>query len=169
MRIILMGQAPFAAKTVSLYFNYLFSMGIDAIIESVDLIKAGKAPGIPQDENLATYEPTCDDGVAQIDWSKPGTEIYNLVRGCDPQPGAYCFWNDQKIKFYGCKYLASPVDASLGEVTEVTDGSIKISTGAGILEVSRVRTSDLGKVKVKDFVEKSGIRKSDKFQYKEGT
>ena len=153
--------------TGSLYFNHLFPMGIDAIIESVDLIKAGKAPRIPQDESLATYEPPCDERVAQIDWSKPGTEIYNLVRGCDPQPGAYSFWNDQKIKFYGCSYLKSAVDADPGEVTEVSEKSIKISTGDGILEVSKVRTSDMGKVKVEEFIQKSGIRKGNKFQYKE--
>src|SRR4030043_1367661 len=49
--------------TGSLYFNKLFSMGIEAIVEAVDLIKKGKAPRIPQDESQATYEPPCDDRV----------------------------------------------------------------------------------------------------------
>src|SRR3989304_7464251 len=47
--------------TGSLYFNTLFPMGIDAIVEAVELIKTGKAPRIPQDESRATYEPPCDD------------------------------------------------------------------------------------------------------------
>ena len=75
--------------TGSLYFNYLFPMGVDAILESIDLIKAGNAPRILQDEAGATYEPPCDDQVAGIDWNKPPNELYNLVRGCDPQPGAF--------------------------------------------------------------------------------
>ena len=36
--------------TGSLYFNQLFPMGIEAIAESVDLVKQGKAPSIVQDE-----------------------------------------------------------------------------------------------------------------------
>ena len=39
----------------SVYFNKLFPMGIDAITESVELIKTGKAPRVPQDESKATY------------------------------------------------------------------------------------------------------------------
>jgi methionyl-tRNA formyltransferase len=75
--------------TGSLYFNVLFPMGIEAIVEAVELIKKGKALRIPQDESKATYEPPCDDRVASIDFEKPIQDVYNLIRGCDPQPGAY--------------------------------------------------------------------------------
>ncbi len=153
--------------TGSLYFNHLFPMGIDAIIESVELIKKDKAPRIPQDESQATYEPPCDDRVAQINWSKNGSEIYNLVRGCDPQPGGYSYWNDQKIRFYGCKFVDGSTDVEAGRVIDVTGEYLKISTGDGILEVTRVRAPDLGKVKIEDFIEKSGIKKGDKFESRE--
>jgi len=49
--------------TGSIYFNQLFPMGIDAIVEAVDLIKSGRAPKISQDHSLATYEPPCDAGL----------------------------------------------------------------------------------------------------------
>ena len=75
--------------TGSLYFNHLFPMGVEAIIESIDLVKEGSAPKIPQNEADATYELPCDDRVAGIDWNRPAQELYNLVRGCDPQPGAF--------------------------------------------------------------------------------
>jgi methionyl-tRNA formyltransferase len=63
--------------TGTLYFNKLFPMGIEAIVEAVELIKAGDAPKIKQDESLATYEPPCDETYAGIDWSKtpPGQII----------------------------------------------------------------------------------------------
>ena len=67
--------------TGSIYFNKLFPMGIDALVEAVALIKAGRAPKIPQDHALATYEPPCDDRYAEIDWSKPAQEVYDLVPG----------------------------------------------------------------------------------------
>jgi methionyl-tRNA formyltransferase len=72
----------------SLYFNHLFPLGVEAILKAIALIKEGKAPRIPQDEARATYEPPCDDRVARIDWDWPAQQVHNLVRGCDPQPGA---------------------------------------------------------------------------------
>ena len=51
----------------SLYFDRLFPMGVEALIEAIDLIKAGNAPTISQNEAEATYEPICDDRVAAIE------------------------------------------------------------------------------------------------------
>jgi methionyl-tRNA formyltransferase len=43
----------------TVYFDRLFPMGVDAMLEGVDLVKAGKAPRIKQDESKATYEGRC--------------------------------------------------------------------------------------------------------------
>jgi methionyl-tRNA formyltransferase len=132
--------------TGSLYFNYLFPMGVDAIIESVELIKEGKAPKIPQPEEGATYEPPCSERVAAIDWKKAGQDIYNLVRGCDPQPGAYSFWQGEKIRFYG----ADP------------DG-FQVAVERGKLSVGKVRPESGGKVEASAFVSERGLKVGDQF------
>ncbi|MFQ5934566.1 MAG: methionyl-tRNA formyltransferase, partial [Dehalococcoidia bacterium] len=90
----------------SLYFNHLFPMGIDALMESVELIKEGKAPRIPQDESQATYEGICkaEDGV--IDWGKPAQEVYNLIRGTNPQPGASTQFKGQTLKLFDSELKA---------------------------------------------------------------
>ena len=59
-------------------------------MEGVDLVKAGKAPRIKQDESKATYEGRCGPGNAKIDWGKPWEQIDRLIRGCNPAPGAWC-------------------------------------------------------------------------------
>ena len=92
--------------TGSIYFSKLFPMGIDAIVEAVELIKTGQAPKIQQDHSLATYEPPCNEKYAGIDWSKPAADVYNLIRGCDPQPGAYSTLAGRKVKFYKAELLA---------------------------------------------------------------
>src|SRR6187431_1005608 len=51
----------------SVYFDRLFPMGVEAMLESVDLVKAGKAPRIAQDERHATYEGKCGGENARID------------------------------------------------------------------------------------------------------
>ena len=55
----------------TVYFDRLFPMGVEAMLEAVDLVKAGKAPRIKQDEAKATYEGRCGPDNARIDWGKP--------------------------------------------------------------------------------------------------
>src|SRR6202451_4186366 len=62
----------------SVYFDRLVPVGGEAMRESADLVKAGKAPRIKQDENAATYEGRCTAENARIDWGKPWRQIHNL-------------------------------------------------------------------------------------------
>ncbi|MDE0727379.1 MAG: methionyl-tRNA formyltransferase, partial [Alphaproteobacteria bacterium] len=73
----------------SIYFDQLFPMGVAAMLESVDLVKAGKAPKIVQNEADATYESWCRADDVAIDWTQPAAVVHNLIRGADPQPGAW--------------------------------------------------------------------------------
>jgi methionyl-tRNA formyltransferase len=125
--------------TGSLYFNTLFPMGIDAIVEAVELIKKGKAPRIPQDESKATYEPPCDDKVAFVDFEKSINDIYNLIRGCDPQPGAYTIFKGKKIRFYDAKMTASTTDKKPGEIVAIEEGGLQIAAKGGTIKVGKLR------------------------------
>src|ERR1044071_4906762 len=60
----------------SVYFDRLFPMGVEAMLEAVDLVKAGKAPRIAQDHSKATYEGWCAAENAHIDWAKPWSQIH---------------------------------------------------------------------------------------------
>ena len=125
--------------TGSLYFKTLFPMGIEAIVESVELIKKGKAPKIPQDESKATYEPLCDDRVASVNFEKPIKDIYNLIRGCDPQPGAYTTVKGKRVRFYDAKMFPSAVDKQSGEIVSIEEGGLQIAVKGGVIKVGKLR------------------------------
>jgi methionyl-tRNA formyltransferase len=164
--ILLQKKLPIGPEdtTGTLYFKHLFPMGVEAIVESVGMIKAGNAPRIPQDESVATYEPPCNDKVAKIDWARPGEEIYNLIRGCDPQPGAYCTCKGEKIRFYGARFHPDRSEGPSGEILGLEEDRLIVSTGTGALEISKVRTPDLGKVEASKFAVDSGVKTGDRFQ-----
>ena len=82
----------------TVYFDRLFPMGVDAMMESVDLVKAGKAPRIKQDKSKATYEGRCGAGNAKIDWGKPWEQIDRLIRGCNPAPGAWTTFGGKTVE-----------------------------------------------------------------------
>jgi methionyl-tRNA formyltransferase len=149
--------------TGSLYFNHLFPVGVEAIIESVALIKEGRAPKIPQDEARATYEPPCDDRVAAIDWRKPIQEIYDLVRGCDPRPGAYADWKGNKVRFYGARLLAEPTEEAPGTIVQIAPQGVQVAVPGGKLVVGKVRPETGGKVGAADFATEQGLKVGDQF------
>jgi methionyl-tRNA formyltransferase len=83
----------------TLYFNHLFPMGVEAIYEAVKMIHEGNIVKMEQDHKKATYEPPCKEPFSQIQWHQPAKQVYALIRGCDPQPGAYTIYNDKKIVY----------------------------------------------------------------------
>ncbi len=148
--------------TGSLYFNKLFSMGVDAMAESIALIKSGQAQKIRQDESLATYEPPCDDKVAQIDFKKPIDEIYNLIRGCDPQPGAYVVFEGKKIRFYDTKKSPQKTGKQPGEIVSIDDAGLSIAVNGGSIKAGKVRVDKGEKVNPIEFAQKMNLKPGDR-------
>ena len=149
--------------TGSLYFNQLFGMGVDAIVEAVALIKGGKAPKIPQDDSLATYEPPCDDKVAAVDWSKPASDVHNLIRGCDPQPGAFSTIQGSKVRFYKAKLLESIADKVPGEIVDINEGEVLVALDGGALRIGKVRDAAGAKVDAGEFARNADLQVGMKF------
>ncbi len=152
--------------TGSLYFNKLFPMGVDAIMEAVDLVRGGRAPRMPQDESQATYEPPCGEEHARIPWSKPLAELYNLIRGCDPQPGAFALHKGRRVQFFAAKALPGAVSearARPGEVMEVGEKGILIAAKGGALLVRKVRPEGEGKMDALELALKLAIEKGSSF------
>src|SRR5207237_10903038 len=89
----------------SVYFDRLFPMGVDAMMESIDLVRAGNAPRIRQDESKPTYEGRCTADNARIDWGKPWRQIHNLIRGCNPARGAWPSLGGHALKVFEAKPL----------------------------------------------------------------
>ncbi|MCX5837888.1 MAG: methionyl-tRNA formyltransferase [Deltaproteobacteria bacterium] len=153
-----------ADTTGSLYFNRLFPLGVEAIAESVDLIRAGRAPRLVQDESQATYEPLCNDRVALIDWGKSAAEVYNLIRGCDPQPGAYTFYQGRKVRFFDARLAADIArpEAGPGEVLAADEGGLTVAACSGAIRIVKVRT-DAGKQDAAAFAATERLKPGDRF------
>ena len=147
--------------TGTLYFNKLFPMGIEAIGEAVDLIKAGNPPRIVQDESKATYDPPCGDEHAKIDWSKPANELYNLIRGCDPQPGAHSIWQGKRVRIFDARLRAGDVSAAPGEVIAIGADEIAVALEGGTLAVKRMR-GEGGKISATEFAKQVDLKVGDR-------
>ncbi|MCH7487622.1 MAG: methionyl-tRNA formyltransferase [Proteobacteria bacterium] len=142
----------------TIYFDKVFPLGIEAVLEAVDLVKAGDPPRIKQDDSQATYESWCKKADAEIDWSKPVDEVYNLIRGTNPQPGAWTVHDGKELKIFDCA-KGTGAEGAAGEVIEVTDESFTVAAQGGGIEVKRVRPTDSKKIPAGEFITNSGLAK----------
>ncbi|MDE0342611.1 MAG: methionyl-tRNA formyltransferase [Deltaproteobacteria bacterium] len=141
----------------SLYFQKLFPMGVDAIAEAVELVRAGTAPRIKQDHSRATYESWCQEADAEVDWSKPAEEVHRLICGTDPQPGAWTTVGGNRLKLFGSR-LGTAAGAP-GEVLKLSDAGMTVAAGEASVVVQRVRAHDSGaKVAAAEYAAQAGLQ-----------
>src|ERR1700730_17749770 len=123
--VLLQKKTPigFEDSLGSIYFDRLFPMGVEAMLESVDLAKAGRAPRIKQDESQASYEGRCTADNARIDWGKPWRQTQDLIRGRSTAPGAWTMLDGKVLQIFESKPLPARdpkgIGGKLGEIVEV--------------------------------------------------
>lgn len=140
----------------SIYFDHLFPMGVAALLEAVDLVRAGTAPRIVQDEAKATYEGWCRKDDVRIDWNRPAQVVYNLIRGADPQPGAWTTHAGRTLQIYDSAKLAI-ADGAPGEVIAVGEDGVTIAAADGGILAKRVRGEDGKKRPAQEYAEDIGL------------
>ena len=139
--VLVQKQVPIDPQdtTGSLYFNKIVSLGVETMGEAIDLIKSGNPPRLVQDDSKATYDPPCGDAHAKIDWSKPAQEVYNLIRGCDPQPGAHASFNGKMVRIFEARLEKVANSAPPGQITGLDGETLTLALDGGTLTVKRMR------------------------------
>ena len=148
----------------SIYFERLFPMGIDAISESVALVAKGQAPRVDQDHRLATYEPPCADEQAQVRWYEPAHRIHRLIRGCNPQPGAWTTHGGEKLRIYDCRLTGQQEPGMPGRVLRVDDEGFDVRLNGGVLRILRVQPAGQKKLSAGEWAAAAGIKPGTRFR-----
>ncbi len=141
------------ATSASLYFDELYPLGVEAMAEAVAAVADGTARPIPQSGDGASFQGLVDDAASRIDWIRSGLELDRLVRGCDPQPGAWAVREGAPLRLYGCTLENSAHGKAPGSVVEVlAAGAALIAAGGDtVLRIARVRGPDGKKLSAAEF------------------
>lgn len=179
--LLLQRDCPIAPDDTvgSLYFDRLFPMGVEMLTESVRLIREGRAPRIPQDESQATYEGPADDANSAITWFRPAREVYDLIRGSNPQPGAHAILYATKVRLFDCTITLfedpnstggtqthGGVDYATGPgaILAATDAQIDIALLGGVLHAKRLQREGGKKLTAGAFAAEMGAELGDAFE-----
>ena len=161
--IILQKETPVSADDTlgTVYFDRLFPMGVSAMLEAADLVVAGKHKQVAQDEGQATYEGWCRAAESKINWANHVDFVYNLIRGCNPAPGAWTTLNGKKVQIFDSRKhpvrTFGAVKGKIGELSEIGPGSFFITAQGGRIEVMKAKHEDGKKVSASDFIAQNGL------------
>ena len=135
----------------TVYFERIFPQGVAALIEAADAVLAGTSTEWVQDEGQASYEGWVREAESRIDWAKHIDRVYDLVRGCNPAPGAWTEWQGRELQIFDAK--KHPVrtfgevrGVKPGQVTRVDAKGFAVYAHGGFLAVERCRVGEGAKI-----------------------
>ena len=128
----------------ALYFGKIFPMGVAGLLQCADLVVAGIGPAIAQYEPNAGYEGIIRDAESHINWASHVDITFNLIRGCNPAPGAWTTLDGKKLFLFEstrriARTFSEVKGKKIGQVVAQNGGSLVIHGQGGFIEVHRVR------------------------------
>lgn len=111
-------------ETAGQLHDRLAALGAKTLIETLDGMESGKLKSIPQPSSNVTYAPIIKKEMAQIDFNKPAETVVNAVRGFNPWPISYFYFEGKRVKVYKARVVNAFGRA--GEVIK-SDGCLLIA------------------------------------------
>jgi methionyl-tRNA formyltransferase len=128
--------------TASLYFDKLYPLGVEAMVEAVDGVADGTVRFTAQAESAASFHGLVTDDIARIDWSRPADEIDRLIRGCTPGPGAIASHGGEILRLFGSRMFEGCSDRPAGTVLDTDGDELVIATGRGCIAIAKIQRGE---------------------------
>jgi methionyl-tRNA formyltransferase len=150
--VVLQKETPISPDDTlgTVYFDRLFPLGVQAMLEAADLVVAGKHQEIVQDESQASYEGWFRANESKINWANHVDQVYNLIRATNPAPGAWTTIGGKKLHIYDAKKHGvrtfGAVKGKVGEVSEVGPSSFRVTCQGGQIEVLKAKGEETKKL-----------------------
>lgn len=121
-------------------YDELSIIGAEVLKETLKLLTEGKLIRIPQQHDEATKVSTISKELGNIDWEKPAQTIYNLIRGTNPWPSAYTFYEGNRMRIWKARVIKNTNSGTIpGKIIDVSKVGIKVETGEGELQIEEVQ------------------------------
>ncbi|MEK6205302.1 MAG: formyltransferase family protein, partial [Amylibacter sp.] len=158
---LLQWECPIDADdtVIDLYFKKIYPSAVSSVLQVCDLFRSGNPPRIVADETQASYERRCTKKHAHIDWNKPVEQVYNLIRGTNPAPGAWTMINGTEVSVYDS--VRVPGDGISGCIMEISEEGITVQCIGGRILVKRVKPKNESKQPAAEWAAMGGLKVKD--------
>ncbi len=151
------------SDTAATLHDALAEAGGDLVLETIARLEAGTLTPIPQDHEQATLAPKLKKEDGLIDWEKDARTLRNLVRGLDPWPGAYTFFDTHRLRICAVETTAGDGGDTPGEIVRITDHGIEVGTGGGRLVITELQPEGKKRMPVKSYLAGNRMEKGNRF------
>lgn len=128
-----------AQATAGSIFTELSELGGKVIVDFLPDFFAGRIYPVSQDEEYVTYAPKMSRQTGKIDWNKSASEIDCLIRGTQPWPGAYTYYNNQRMKIFSAELVKQEkAEGKPGELLSC-DGGLIIQCGLDAIKLKEIQ------------------------------
>ncbi len=157
--MIISEDIPLEAKeTAGTLHDKMAEAGGPLLLKALDMIEAGNAPRVAQDEDKASYVSTIDKSFGKIDFNNDALKIERLIRGLNPWPTAFTYINGKLLKIWDADVL--PVKnvktelrkADAGTVINVDTDAIYVLCNDSVLKINSVQIEGKKRMDCADFL-----------------
>ena len=121
-------------------FDKLSHTGAKLCVKVLRDLEEGTAVREKQPEESTTpYAKMIDKKMGEVDWKKSAKEIEQLIRGLNPWPSAYTKVHGKTLKLWKAKVLLETSQMNPGQIVKVTNDSLAVQTGQGMLEIQELQ------------------------------
>jgi methionyl-tRNA formyltransferase len=111
---------------------------------------------MPQEEGEVCHAPKIFKGTCKINWNKPGRDIYNLIRGLSPSPGAFTEitsgTGSQILKIFNSDFEVSVHNKPNGLVLTDDKNFLKVTCAGGIVQITDLQLEGKKRMTVQEFL-----------------
>ena len=140
----------------------LSRLGAEMLMEALDLLERGEAHAVPQDDEKATFAPMLTKDDEKLDWTQPAAALHNRIRGMNPFPGVYAFYNGKRLKI---KKAACAGEADSphrpGEILSLDGETVRVAAGSGTVILQAVQPEGKGVMSAGAFARGYALRPGD--------
>ena len=140
-------------------YEKMSHLGANLLIKTLPSIIEGTNNRIKQNENEVTFGYNITKEEEKIDFSKNSKEIHNRVRGLSTVPGAYCIFENQRLKVYNTEITKVESKNQCGTIVDVDKTGISVATKDYIIKLTDIKLEGKKRCHVKDFI--NGIQKEE--------
>lgn len=139
-------------ETAQTLFDKLAQAGAELIVETLPVIESGGLFPVKQDESLASHVRMMDKTMGKIDWTRDAASIERLVRGLNPWPSAYTFYQGRSVKIWSSDALFIDNAAQPGTIVKVAKDFFDVACGSGVLRIYELQLEGKKRMEAKSFL-----------------
>ena len=133
-------------------FEKLSYLGRDLLLETIEKLISGEITPIKQNETEATFAYNITKEEEVLDFTKDARDVFNHIRGLNPNPVAYMNLGDEKIKVYDSKVVDEHHNYECGKIYLGNKSRVFVACGNNtVLELLIVQPSGKKPMPARDF------------------